>query len=269
MKQLLPLFIALLTLGATTSWAQQPTATPDPAADPAAPRIAGQISISDPTRLSAQDYSNLHLPPLHVLMENARERSPQVNMFDANKREQERELKTVRRSWLKYFKLNSTFSYGSTDINSELYYDNKYPVVQNVSGTTQRWWNVGASVSFPLEEIFNRRNRNKQQKERIESIEYEREKWYDEVCMKIIESYSTALENLAILESAAQAMVIAKAQYSSAELDFVNGQIDDATLSRQKTIENASIREYEQTRSRLIKALLELEVLSKTPIISK
>ena len=44
---------------------------------------------------------------------------------------------------------------------------------------------------------------------------------------------------------------------------------DAQTLSRQKSIESSAVREYEQTRSLLNKALLQLEVLSKTPIISQ
>ncbi len=223
----------------------------------------------DPTRIPAESYMNLQLPPLHVLLENAHDRSPQVNLFEANRKYEERELKSIRRNWLKYIKLNSTFSYGSTDSNSSLYYDNKYPVVQNVSGVTQRWWNIGASISLPFDELFNRRNRNKQQKERIESICYEQDKWYDDVCLKIIESYTTALENIAILRSMGESMITAKAQYAATEADFLNGALDAQTLSRQKNIESTAIREYEQTRSQLIKSLLQLEVLSKTPIINK
>ena len=40
-------------------------------------------------------------------------------------------------------------------------------------------------------------------------------------------------------------------------------------LSRQKNIENVAIREYEEVRRSLNNALLTLEVLTRTPIISK
>lgn len=227
---------------------------------------------NDLARMSAETYMNLHLPPLHELLENARAQSPQVNQF-ASKKEQEeqeeREIKTLRRSWLKNIKLNAQYSYGSTDVNSLMYYDKNLPIVQNVTGTTQAWWTVGAGISLPLDDIFNRRNRIKQQRKRLESIEYEMNSWYDEICLKIIEAYTSAVENLSLLETSARSMVAAKAQYAAAEADFVNGKIDAQTLSRQKSIEGSAIREYEQTRSLLNKALLQLEVLSKTPIISK
>lgn len=224
---------------------------------------------NDLARMSAETYMNLHLPPLHELLENARAQSPQVNQFASKKEQEEREIKTLRRSWLKNIKLNAQYSYGSTDVNSLMYYDKNLPIVQNVTGTTQAWWTVGAGISLPLDDIFNRRNRIKQQRKRLESIEYEMNSWYDEICLKIIEAYTSAVENLSLLETSARSMVAAKAQYAAAEADFVNGKIDAQTLSRQKSIEGSAIREYEQTRSLLNKALLQLEVLSKTPIISK
>lgn len=245
--------------------AQAPAArTPDSLAG--VPAYAGQTDL---TRMSADTYINLRLPPLYVLLENARERSPQVNQFASTKEQEEREIKTLRRSWLKNIKLNAQYSYGSTDVNSMMYYDQNLPIVQNVTGTTQAWWTVGAGISLPLDEIFNRRNRIKQQRKRLESIEYEMNSWYDEICLKIIEAYTSAVENLSLLESSARSMVAAKAQYTASESDFINGKIDAAALSRQKSIESSAIKEYEQTRSLLNKALLQLEVLSKTPIISQ
>lgn len=243
---------------------------------PAAQQPGGSLAAApareeynDLARMSAETYMNLHLPPLYELLENARAQSPQVNQFASKKEQEEREIKTLRRSWLKNIKLNAQYSYGSTDVNSLMYYDKNLPVVQNVTGTTQAWWTVGAGISLPLDEIFNRRNRIKQQRKRLESIEYEMNSWYDEICLKIIEAYTSAVENLSLLETSARSMVAAKAQYVAAEADFVNGKIDAQTLSRQKSIESSTIREYEQTRSLLNKALLQLEVLSKTPIISK
>ena len=243
---------------------------------PAAQQPGGSLAAApareeynDLARMSAETYMNLHLPPLYELLENARAQSPQVNQFASKKEQEEREIKTLRRSWLKNIKLNAQYSYGSTDVNSLMYYDKNLPVVQNVTGTTQAWWTVGAGISLPLDEIFNRRNRIKQQRKRLESIEDEMNSWYDEICLKIIEAYTSAVENLSLLETSARSMVAAKAQYVAAEADFVNGKIDAQTLSRQKSIESSTIREYEQTRSQLNKALLQLEVLSKTPIISK
>lgn len=57
-------------------------------------------------------------------------------------------------------------------------------------------------VLDPLDEIFNRRNKIKQQKKRIENTQYDLDRWYDELRMKIIDAYTTAVEQLSILRSA-------------------------------------------------------------------
>lgn len=117
--------------------------------------------------------------------------------------------------------------------------------------------------------LFERRNKIKKQKTRIESIQYEIDRWYDDLSLKVIDAYTQVTENLAILQSAASSMVHARAQYAVSETDFVNGSIDAQMLSRQKSIENTAIREYEQTRAALNSALLRLEVLTSTRIINR
>lgn len=228
-----------------------------------------QTPYSDLVRMSPEEYINLRLPPLHVLMENARN-APQVGYYESNREIEERELKTVRRSWTKYLKLNANYNYGSSDIYNQSYTENMPPSwVATTTGRSQSWWNVGASVSFPLDEIFNRRNKIKQQRKRIENTQYDLDRWYDELRLKIIDAYTSAVEKLSVLESAAQAMATARAQYMLSEADFVNGKLDAQALSRQKSIENSAIREYEQVRATLNAALLRLEVLTNTRIIER
>ena len=206
-----------------------------------------EFEYSDLQRLTPEDYIDMQLPPLHVLMENARH-APQVGYYESNREIEERELKTVRRNWMRNFKLNANYNYGSSDIYNQNYQDSNIPIwTTTTTGREQSWWNVGASLSIPLDEIFNRRNKIKQQKKRIENTQYDLDRWYDELRMKII----------------------SEAQYRRTEVDFVKGKLDAQTLSRQKSLENSATREYEQVRRNLNDALLRLEILTHTPIINK
>ena len=89
--------------------------------------------------------------------------------------------------------------------------------------------------------------------------QYDLDRWYDELRMKIIDAYTTAVEQLSILRSAAEAKITSEAQYRMTEVDFVKGKLDAQTLSRQKSLENSATREYEQVRRNLNDALLRLE----------
>ena len=248
-----------------TLWALLIAAAAAAQTEPTAP----EFEYSDLQQLAPEDYINLQLPPLHTLMENARH-APQVGYYESNREIEERELKTVRRNWMHYFKLNANYNYGSSDIYNQNYQDSSIPVwTTTTTGRDQSWWNVGASFSIPIDELFNRRNKIKQQKKRIENTQYDMDRWYDDLRLKIIDSYTSAVQQLSILRSAAEAMIAAQAQYRMSEADFINGKLDAQALSRQKSIENVAIREYEQVRSNLNNALLRLEVLTHTPIINK
>ena len=60
-------------------------------------------------QLSPEEYLALRLPPLEMLLDNARD-NPQVSFYASNKLQEERELKTIRRSWLNYIKVNANYS---------------------------------------------------------------------------------------------------------------------------------------------------------------
>ena len=112
-------------------------------------------------QLSPDDYIGLQLPPLHQLLENARN-TPQVEYYNKAVEIQERELKNVRRNWQHYFKINANYNYGSSDIYNQNYQDNSNQIwTTTTTGREQSWWNVGASFSLPIDEIFNRRNKIK------------------------------------------------------------------------------------------------------------
>lgn len=228
-----------------------------------------EFGYSDLQRLSPDDYISLQLPPLHQLLENARN-TPQVEYYNKAVEIQERELKNVRRNWQHYFKINANYNYGSSDIYNQNYQDNSNQIwTTTTTGREQSWWNVGASFSLPIDEIFNRRNKIKQQKRRIEQVELDTERWLEEQRIKVIQQYTLAVQQLSVLRNAVEAMVTAQAQYRLSEADFINGKLDAQTLSRQKNIENVAIREYEEVRRSLNNALLTLEVLTRTPIISQ
>lgn len=256
MKRLL-LSLCLLFSVATAAAQQDSTAT------------VTDFGITDIISLSAEDYINIKLPPLQALLDNARN-TPSVQAADAAIDIEKRELKSVRREWLSYFKIVGSYNYGFTDIYNQNFIDNGIPTWTNTyAGQKQNFWNIGGSVGVPFNAILNRRNRNQQQKKRIEEAEYNLEINYNEVKMKIVALYATAIEKLSVLPTATKSMTIAKAQYVMAEQEFINGKLSAQELSHQNGYTITAVREYEQLRSTLTTALLQLEILSNTPIISR
>ena len=221
--------------------------------------------------MTAEDYLAMELPPLGVLIDNSRQ-TAQMQYYNTAIDEAKTDLKTERRNWLKYFRATGNYQYGQMNWLSTLSGSDAtdpLPVVPTYQGKEQSYWNVGGVVSIPLNDLFDRRNRVKNKKLAVEAAEQNVERWQDELSLKIIDAYTTVLQNLSMIKTQAEAVTLAIAQYKITEADFMNGKIDAVTLSRQKNIQSATVREYEQTRASLNNALLRLEIMSHTKIITK
>lgn len=226
--------------------------------------IKAQESIGS---LSPSYYLNLELPSLEVLFENAKN-SAAVDFYQVKMEEEASALKTEKRSWLKYFRFNTTYQWGLMGINSS-FSDTNTPLFYQYSGGRQNWYNVGVSLAIPFDDFFDRPNRIHRQQLKTKATQVEMEKWHEEQKIRIIEMYTTAVKELSVLRLKAESLSFAKAQSDLAQNDFVNGNIEMGDLSQIKSIQMNALESYEQTRSELNKSLLQLEILSKTKILNR
>lgn len=217
--------------------------------------------------LNPNYYLNLQLPTLEVLFENAKS-SAAVDLYQVRMEEEASALKTEKRSWLKYFKFSSSYQWGVMGINSA-FSDTDTPLFYQYSGSRQNWYNIGVSLSIPFDDFFDRNNRIYRQQLKTKSTQVEMEKWHDEQKLKIIDMYTKAVKELSVLRLKAESLSFANAQFDLSQQDFLNGNIEAGDLSQIKRIQMDALESYEQTRSELNKALLQLEVLSKTKILNR
>ena len=153
MKKFLTIFISVLSVFAASAQDNDPNDK------------SQILSIAD---LSMDDYLAIELPPLQTLLENAKGTSI-VRYYKKHTEIEKAELKNINRTWLRFIKLNASYQYGQMTDN--VLYQEDLPPVYRYQDKTQSWYNAGASLSLPLEEIFTRGNRAKQQKMAIEESE--------------------------------------------------------------------------------------------------
>lgn len=225
------------------------------------------FSQDESEQLDSVDYSKLSIPPLQVLFENAKN-SPAVQLYQAKMEEQTSLLKTEKRSWMKYFKVGTSWQYGRIGSNSA-FSDEYTPLFYQYSSAKQNNYYVSATLSVPLDDFFDRKNRIQRQIKATKSTQIEIDKWHDEQKLKIIEMYTKAIQALAVLKKKSEALAIINTQYEMTANDFKNGNAKISDLSSAKKQQIDMVESYEQTRSSLNSSLLELEVLSMTKIISK
>ena len=226
--------------------------------------VLAQESIAD---MAPEDYVNLMLPPLDSLFENAR-KNPLIQIHDTKKEEELGLLSKEKKSWLKYFSVGSSYHYGIQAYTSG-YSDSATPIYYQYNNNATSYYNVGGAISIPLDDLFDRKRKIKNQKLLIKESEYTKEQIMDGLKQQIIDLYTTILSNLSILKLKAEYMALAKAQYQVAENEFINGKLEASLLSDRKRIQIEASSEYETTKALLNNSLLKLEVLSRTSIINK
>lgn len=229
-----------------------------------ASRGFGQLT---PGILEAIDYTKIALPPLEELFENAK-KSPSVEMYEAKMEAQDNQLITEKRSWLKYFRVGGSWQYGNIAINSA--FTNEYtPLFYQSSGVIQSSWYGTAGISIPLDDLFDRGNRVKRQKMERRFTELEMEKWFDEQKIRIVNSYVKVVTAVSILKRKMENLTIATAQLEMVENDFTNGHALISDLNAAKKMELEAFEAYKLTQTTITSEILNLEILSKTKIISK
>jgi len=217
--------------------------------------------------LSPDDYLNLKLPPLEILFENAKN-SAAVDFYQVKMEEEASALKTEKRSWLKYFRFSTTYQWGMMGVNTA-FSDPNTPLFYTYSGGRQNWYNVGVSIAIPFDDFFDRPNRIHRQQLKTKATQVEMEKWHEEQKIRIIEMYTKAVKELSVLRLKAESLSFANTHFELSQQNFLNGNIDSGDLNQIKSMQMDALESYEQTRSELNKALLQLEILSKTKILNR
>lgn len=219
--------------------------------------------------MTVDDYLNLELPSLDVLFENARQ-AEAVKYFELEAESYRYATKSAKLTPLQWVRAYATYSYGNTDMAAILLSESTYQVwQQNTARQRQMYYNVGASISIPLYDIFNMRNNIKQLDSKYLQTKHRQESEINLLKERIVDTYCTIIEKISTLNTSFQALVMAEAQYELAENQFLNNQLNADGLYRSKTFEHTCRADYENNKKALNAALLTLEIISCTPIISK
>lgn len=223
--------------------------------------------VSDYSKLTPEDYTNLSLPPLDLLFENAKN-GPIYKLAEVKEQIERKMLAKEKKAFLGFFSLRGSYQYGMFG-NENTYTDVATSVINNYSTAAQNGYTIGAGINIPLDDLFDLRGRIKRQKLNIQSAQLEREIKYDEVKREIIQMYATATAQLSVLKLRTEALELATLQYNIAEKDFTNNEINASALSIEKQRQSTAMEAYETSKFELTKSLMMLEVITHTSIIRR
>lgn len=214
--------------------------------------------------------ADLELPPLEVLFNASSQNNPVVGFYRSRKIQEESDLRSTKRRWLNYIRITGGYQYGQLwSDNSSLDPTQGGGSILQRANNNQSYYNVGLSVIMPLEEIIDRSNKIKSQKERIEQTQFEVKRYLDEQKLLIVHAYTIAEKWMALLKVRAEALHYAEAQFKLSQEAFVQHRIDASDLSRMKNMHSDALGDFVIAQTELKEAILRLEILTGFKIINQ
>jgi outer membrane protein TolC len=211
------------------------------------------------------DLQNIELPPLQYFLDAALN-SPTVNMNRALKKEQENRLKITKREWLNNIRGNGNYSYGSMGSMTESSATGQSTYFQYF-GEVMSLYNIGASITIPLDLIFSQKNKIKAQEAVVEQANYKLLQAIEDRKLLIVETYSIAIQNLKSLRVTEESVAISNSSVKFAELEYINGRINLSELNTIKRAQTLALLTNQEAKTALTVAIQKLEILTNVKII--
>ena len=211
------------------------------------------------------EIEKLELPPLSVFLDAVIENAT-VKRARSQVEQQKNEYRIEKRNWWNYFRLNGSYAFGrfnSLNENSETLTD----WYQSTSVGTRHTFNLGASVSIGLGDLFNRPLKLKNYRYNIEQLQYTQDEVMEERKLRVLEAYNAVTEQLATIKAKAETAALYNAQMKISENNFIQGKIDIISLSLERARRSGAVTNYEQSRVALHNSIVLLEMLTNVKII--
>ena len=211
------------------------------------------------------EIEKMELPPLSVFLDAVSENAT-VKKAQSQIAQVKNEYRLEKREWWNYFRLNANYAFGrfnTINENSETFVD----WYQSTSVGTRHTFNLGASFSIGLGDLFNRLIKLKDYRYKIEQLQYAQDEVMEDRKLKILEAYNAVTEQLATIKAKAETAALYNAQIKISEYNFVQGKITITELAVERARRSGAVTIYEQARVALHNSIILLEMLTNVKII--
>ena len=211
------------------------------------------------------EIEKMELPPLSVFLDAVSENAT-VKKAQSQIAQVKNEYRLEKREWWNYFRLNANYAFGrfnTINENSETFVD----WYQSTSDGTRHTFNLGASFSIGLGDLFNRPIKLKDYRYKIEQLQYAQDEVMEDRKLKILEAYNAVTEQLATIKAKAETAALYNAQIKISEYNFVQGKITITELAVERARRSGAVTIYEQARVALHNSIILLEMLTNVKII--
>lgn len=212
------------------------------------------------------NFSEFHLPPLAVLLENAKA-NPQIMTLEKARQIAQAEVAKQKRHIFSYIRGHASYSYGMADVwgNNSSTYNN---MIYQYQGSEQSYWNVGVNLSVPLEDILDLSAAVKRKKLEVDQAVIAKDIAYDQLKLQIASLFVKITNNLVSLKSIGEAAAAYQGAGALNREDFENGNMNIEDFAYTKLHEAGQVSSYQALQTTITTDIITLEILTHTPIIT-
>ena len=221
----------------------------------------------DASEGSTIDFSRFHLPPLAVLLENAKS-NPQILSLAKAQEIAQAEVSKQKRHIFSYVRGHASYGYGKTDMWGNNSSNLSSNMIYQFQGSEQSYWNVGVNLSVPLEDILDLKAAVKRKKLEVDDARIKKDIAYDQLKLQIVTLYVKITNDLVALKSASENAAIYQGAGQLTQEQFHNGEMSIADFALTKARENGAVNAYQQLQTSITTDIVTLEILTHTPIIT-
>ena len=221
----------------------------------------------DASEGSTIDFSRFHLPPLAVLLENAKS-NPQILSLAKAQEIAQAEVSKQKRHIFSYVRGHASYGYGKTDMWGNNSSNLSSNMIYQFQGSEQSYWNVGVNLSVPLEDILDLKAAVRRKKLEVDDARIKKDIAYDQLKLQIVTLYVKITNDLVALKTASENAAIYQGAGQLTQEQFHNGEMSIADFALTKARENGAVNAYQQLPTSITTNIVTLEILTHTPIIT-
>ena len=212
------------------------------------------------------NFSEFRLPPLAVLLENAKS-SPQILSLEKARQLAEAEVAKQKRHIFSYVTGHASYSYGVSDMwgNSSSSYNMR---IMQFQGSEQKYWNVGVNLAVPVEDILDLGPAIKRKRMEAEQAQLQKDLAYDQLKLQIASLFVKITNNLVTLKTLSESAAIYQGAGALNLEEFHNGNMTIEDFAGTKLHESDLVNQYQALQTTLLTDILTLEIITHTPILT-
>jgi len=212
------------------------------------------------------NFSEFHLPPLSVLLENAKS-TPQIMSLEKARQIAAAAVAKQKRSIFSHISGNAAYSYGKADMWGNNSSTTSYMIYQ-FQGSETSYWNVGVRASFTVEDILDYVPSIRRSRLELDQAVIAKDIAYDQLKLQIATLFVKITNDLVTLKTLGEAAAAYQGAGALNREEFENGNMEIEQYAHTKLYESGQVQGYQTMQTSITTDIITLEILTHTPIIT-